>query len=203
MPKQRFYNLPAEKRECILNSAIKEFSSVPVNQVSINKIIKGANISRGSFYQYFEDKNDLICEIISGYKNILVENVKEHLTKKDTDIFSLFIEILEYTVSFIEQSENQQLCFYIFDNMRNDENFFQQIVGHDEMENIVNMIISLIDTSKFRYSSREDIINVLEIISAIGFKTVIKTIKQPNDKFEYIEGFKHQLVIIKNGILIE
>lgn len=203
MPKQRFYNLPAEKKECILNSAIKEFSSVPVNQVSINKIIKGANISRGSFYQYFEDKNDLICEIISGYKNVLVENVKEHLTKKDTDIFSLFIGILENVISFIENSKNQKLCFYIFDSMRNDENFFHQIVGHDEIENIVNMIISLINTSKFRYSSRADIINVLDIISAIGFKTVIKIIKKPLYKSKYIEDFKHQLDIIKNGILIE
>lgn len=36
----------------------------PNEKVSINRIIKTAEISRGSFYQYFDDKVDLI-EIIT------------------------------------------------------------------------------------------------------------------------------------------
>lgn len=58
MPKETFNNLPIEKQKSIFDACIKEFSTVPFSQASINQIIKNANISRGSFYQYFEDKWD-------------------------------------------------------------------------------------------------------------------------------------------------
>ncbi|MCC8068355.1 MAG: TetR family transcriptional regulator [Ruminococcus sp.] len=203
MPKQRFYNLPIEKRERILNAAVSEFSRVPINEVSINKIIKSANISRGSFYQYFDDKNDLIREIMSGYKNDMIDRIKQHSLKKDIDIFNLTLEMLECTITFTEKDNNQRLCFYVFDTMRGNENFFNQIFGTDEIKNVIDMLITLIDSSTFKYSERNDIINVLEIISTLGGKTVIKTIKQPNNKHIYIEEFKRQLMIIKNGILVE
>ena len=58
MPKETFNNLPIEKQKLIFNACIKEFSAFPYSQASINQIIKNAGISRGSFYQYFEDKWD-------------------------------------------------------------------------------------------------------------------------------------------------
>ncbi len=58
MPKETFNNLPIEKQNVIFNACIKEFSTYPFSQASINQIIKNAGISRGSFYQYFEDKWD-------------------------------------------------------------------------------------------------------------------------------------------------
>lgn len=203
MPKQRFYNLPLEKRERILNSAIKEFSSVPINEVSINKIVKGANISRGSFYQYFEDKNDLIREIISGYKNSIIDKIRQHSQKMDIDIFNLAIEILECTITFTEEKNNQKLFFYVLDNVRNNENFFHKIVGIHELNDILDMLISLVDLSTFKYSNRNDVINIFEIISALGCKTIMKTIKQPSNKLTFIDEFKRQLMIIQTGILVE
>lgn len=64
MIKKTFYNLPYEKRKRITDAVIKEFKERPNEKVSINRIIKTAEISRGSFYQYFDDKVDLI-EIIT------------------------------------------------------------------------------------------------------------------------------------------
>ena len=43
----------------IREAAIREFSRVPLDKVSINKIVKYADISRGSFYTYFQDKEDV------------------------------------------------------------------------------------------------------------------------------------------------
>ena len=60
MIKQTFYNLPETKRERIYQAIKTEFDRVPLDKISINSIIKEANISRGSFYQYFESKEDLL-----------------------------------------------------------------------------------------------------------------------------------------------
>ena len=58
MPTERFYRLPKEKIEIIRNAAIHEFKRVPPVEASINRIVQEAEISRGSFYTYFEDKYD-------------------------------------------------------------------------------------------------------------------------------------------------
>ncbi len=59
MPKQTFFDLPEEKRERIMTAARQVFQGVPYEKASIQAIIEAAGIPRGSFYQYFEDKDDL------------------------------------------------------------------------------------------------------------------------------------------------
>ena len=60
MPTERFYRLPEAKKQVIRQAAIKEFARVPFLKASINQIIQNADISRGSFYTYFEDKQDVV-----------------------------------------------------------------------------------------------------------------------------------------------
>ena len=69
MPTERFYRLPEEKKRSICSAAVKEFARVPLDKVSINQIIKEADISRGSFYTYFEDKDDLMRYILRGFRD--------------------------------------------------------------------------------------------------------------------------------------
>lgn len=59
MPKETFFNLPEEKRAHITNIAIEEFAENEYADVSISRIVARAGIAKGSFYQYFEDKEDL------------------------------------------------------------------------------------------------------------------------------------------------
>ena len=58
MPTNTFFKLSKEKQNNIIEASLKEFKRVLLRDASINKIIKDANIPRGSFYNYFEDIND-------------------------------------------------------------------------------------------------------------------------------------------------
>lgn len=71
MVHQTFYNLPEEKRERIVNAAIGEFSAYPYLETNINRIVAAAKIPKGSFYQYFDGKDDLYkyCALLV-YKKI-------------------------------------------------------------------------------------------------------------------------------------
>ena len=60
MPKETFLKLPNEKKEKIIKAAQKEFERVPIEEVSIKNIVENAEIARGSIYQYFESKEDLL-----------------------------------------------------------------------------------------------------------------------------------------------
>ncbi len=64
MPKQTFFNLPDDKRALILELAIEEFAGQNYNNASISRIVERAGIAKGSFYQYFTDKQDLYLYLI-------------------------------------------------------------------------------------------------------------------------------------------
>ena len=76
MPTQTFLNLPREKRERILNAAIEEFGQRNVQEANLANIISAAGISRGSWYQYFENKEDMYVYVFDTLRAERAEYVK-------------------------------------------------------------------------------------------------------------------------------
>ena len=64
MPFSRFYKLPPEKREGLLEVAAQEFVQHGFEDASINRILERAQMSKGAAYYYFEDKVDLFCTVV-------------------------------------------------------------------------------------------------------------------------------------------
>jgi AcrR family transcriptional regulator len=63
MPRPRFQKLPTEQQEAILGAALDEFASHGFTEASLNRIIEAAEISKGSMYYYFDDKEDLYAHV--------------------------------------------------------------------------------------------------------------------------------------------
>lgn len=59
MPRDTFFNLSDEKRQKIMAAAVDQFSKFHYSNVTIDRIVRAAEIPKGSFYQYFENKDDL------------------------------------------------------------------------------------------------------------------------------------------------
>jgi len=70
MPKDTFYRLKDEKKQRIFAAAVKEFASRKFSEASLNQIVKAAEIPWGSFYQYFDDKEDLYCYVIKEISRV-------------------------------------------------------------------------------------------------------------------------------------
>jgi len=94
VPKDTFYNLPADKRALICQVAMAEFAEYEYELASINRIVNKSGISKGSFYQYFENKKELFLYLIQlgteekiKYISPVMGNPEEH------DIFTLLREI--------------------------------------------------------------------------------------------------------------
>jgi len=64
VPKETFHNLKDEKKQRIFEAAVAEFASRKFSEASLNQIVKVAKIPWGSFYQYFNDKEDLYLYVI-------------------------------------------------------------------------------------------------------------------------------------------
>ncbi len=67
--KETFDNIPEEKRDKILRTALREFSKNGLVGTKVGDIAKEAGISHGSMYSYFPTKDALInTMILKGYE---------------------------------------------------------------------------------------------------------------------------------------
>lgn len=101
MPKQTFLNLPEEKRETIFNAAVEEFSEYGLENASTNRIVKNSGIAKGSFYQYFEDKQDVFMYLLSVVEHKEVEFFKDrHPPSNNMDTFQYFRWLIKIGMEF-------------------------------------------------------------------------------------------------------
>src|SRR3954467_11175564 len=63
MPRPTWANLDAERRERVLHAAMAEFGRNGYSGGSLNVIAREAGVSKGSLFQYFDDKFDLFAHV--------------------------------------------------------------------------------------------------------------------------------------------
>lgn len=83
MPRNKEQNeaIRAEKRQLIMDTALALFAEDGYAHTSIAQIAGAAGISKGLMYTYFENKEDLLRQIIlSGYEKIAVSDFREEMT---------------------------------------------------------------------------------------------------------------------------
>ena len=101
MPKQTFLNLPIEKRQVIINAAIDEFAEFGLENASTNRIVANSGISKGSFYQYFEDKQDVFMYLLTVLEHEKVEYFKgKHPPSTNMDTFGYFRWMIKTGMEF-------------------------------------------------------------------------------------------------------
>ena len=101
LPKQTFFNLPEEKRTVIVNAAIDEFAEYGFEAASINRIVANSGIAKGSFYQYFEDKQDVFMHLLRVIEQEKMEFFKgKHPSSPNMDTFQYFRWMIKAGMEF-------------------------------------------------------------------------------------------------------
>lgn len=161
MPTDRFYRLPEEKKQIIREAAIKEFARVPFEKASINQIILNADISRGSFYTYFADKQDVVSFIFEDSKEQMKRQCQEILKDNNGDYFTMLREIFEVFVAKLQQTKEMfNMARNVFSYQEN-----ANAMGFGSAPDTLSdegggqetlWLYERIDTSRWRLKERED-----------------------------------------------
>lgn len=195
MPKQTFYNLSLEKQQNLFDACIKEFSQFPYSQASINQIIKYANISRGSFYQYFDDKWD-------AYEMMIQRIAQEKMKllpppSQSNHFFEMMEQFFIDTLQWIElRPDYFKVGLWIdYDHdeliermkMKNQKamHFLEDVIRHDQALNLIDSSVNPKD--------------LVDMISEISKTSLVKAYKSGD--FELMKHvFFTRLNIIKKGV---
>lgn len=179
MPTERFYRLPEEKRRTILEAAKKEFARVPYEKASINQIIHNADISRGSFYTYFEDKQDILrCILEEGRdemeavcRKALEENQGDYLKMLEC-LFEHFVKTLQRTTQTLDMARN------VFSHQEN-----AKLLGMGDLpdpgselcdKNPIFWILDKVDRSRMRWGDMAH----FKTLTGLGTSALMISVKQ-------------------------
>jgi AcrR family transcriptional regulator len=83
-----FENLEQEKRERILNAAMKEFARKGYENASTNEIVKTANIGKGRLFHYFNTKKELFIFLFDTALQVIQTEILDQTDTSEKDIFA-------------------------------------------------------------------------------------------------------------------
>lgn len=198
MPRLTFFNLPDHKKQTLLDAAIEEFSRVPLQEASIANIVKAADIPRGSFYQYFENKEDLYFYLL---KEELKEKRKKYFTKLEEhhgDIFHAVTDILQSFLIRMENENTYQFYRNMFLNLNyQTEKTFTDFINDNHQQ--YSEFTNLINTEKLNVSSQEELELIVRMLTLVMTENIIQKFARNLSNDEVIEQFTKQIDLLKRG----
>ena len=96
-------NLDIEKKDNIINSAMKEFSINTFQKASTNIIVKNAGISKGLLFHYFGTKDKLYKYLEYFSIKVITEKIVDELDWEQKDIFLRLKEISMIKFKILQQ----------------------------------------------------------------------------------------------------
>lgn len=200
MPTDTFKNLSQEKKQKILKSAEKEFARVPFAETSIKNIVEDAGIARGSFYQYFESKEDLLEYIISNHTTMVNKSIEEKFYSTNGDIFEVFISIYDNVIEKCIIKEDMELYKNILENMKNTEEgiFFSNMKKYKPKD--ISEYYNFINKENLNVKNEDDMKLIIKMLDNITKRAIIMSFKN-NNKSEAKKDYLKMINYLKFGII--
>ena len=95
MPSQHFNKLKIDRKNSIIKALTRQFATLDYAEISVRDISECAGISRGSFYLYFQDKQDAFLTVVDAYRNRIEQDLL-NIYEKAGNIEEIVMEIFDY-----------------------------------------------------------------------------------------------------------
>jgi AcrR family transcriptional regulator len=189
MPKEYFYNLKPTKVENVLEGAIEEFSQYLLEDASINRIITRIGISRGSFYNYFIDLDDLYRYVVKQTQMDFFQRLITMIHESYGNIGLAFKKSMADLVNFIDNGEHSLVKNMILNiemsSFLSKDHSIAATVGEEELSRFNRSI----DRSRYKLDDQEfsDYIEMLFILMYNHLFTYLKNEKPYSELYADFE----------------
>ena len=201
MPSATFFHLPEEKRQTLLAAARSEFTRVSYDQASINKIIQAAGIPRGSFYMYFDDKDDLFRYLVGVYREKLTGIGCRILDYHDGDLFAAFEDLFD---RFTRKQETGDPCdgavFDMVSILRLNPSLHPMLLLSGNEQTPFTLFSSHVDTSRLSLEQEEDLTDLLHILAGVTVSSMAAlSADGPGSAQVHRQHYRNILHLLKRG----
>lgn len=199
MCSETFLRLPEEKRSRILNAAWEEFTRVSFADASINQIVRRAGIARGSFYQYFKDKEALVAYLLEEAWNYLAEGYCEMLRDLHGDIFALQPACYDRFIAQCSADCDIVLRRFLLFLRINPGMDMQKVVSGRPLNVIFEKILPDVDRAMLRRTDNEFVFQVMTLSLMSLVNVVVDSVMHPEGAARCRQELLERIDIIRVG----
>ncbi len=202
MPSKTFLNLASDKQKSLIEAAEREFSRVDFSSASINQIIQEAGIPRGSFYMYFQDKEDLYFYILEKYIHKLYCRLLSYLDENQGDFICGWQKLHDHLLHACLQGKKHSLFKNMFLNMRYTTD---RKVSLKPPKEVIRKrhedLIKHINKELYRYSNDEELLQAFSLVMLVSMSSITYSLMNPNELEKESRIYNQKLDIIRYGVL--
>lgn len=169
MPTKTFFGLAEDKRERIIAAAMAQFTSKKFSDISINELIKQAEIPRGSFYQYFESKEDLFFYLAKEKQRSLLMLWQKQLQAANGDLFVAFEDFANKEIDW-QINKSEQMFFrnmFVFMGDHKASQWFEEGKKPKKHDHFERFGLGLIDKSKLKVEDDAELELLFQIMTGL------------------------------------
>lgn len=196
MPTSTYFRLPEEKRERLLAACWSEITRVRFADVSVNRIIGAANIPRGSFYQYFTDKEDMIRYLLLDMREYFVDMLRGILIESRGDLFAFPLKAFD---QFVRRGTTDPHLGRFIDVLRLNQGMDTQSMMADCPGFLPDPLWDLVDTGLLKEQSRSYADQVFHLLCAVLAYAVAGTLQEPARREDCREILKNHMNMLRYG----
>jgi len=102
VPRATWARLSEDRRQAVLNAAEAEFAKRGFSAGSLNTIVREAGISKGSLFQYFQDKADLYTHLVELASVRIRLRMEEQISELhwDADFFGALEKLMVFWTDY-------------------------------------------------------------------------------------------------------
>lgn len=201
MPKDTFFNLESKKRKKIMSAAKKEFTRAPLDKVKVSNIVNNAEIPRGSFYQYFENIDDLFYFFIEEIQ-LERETALFNFTKQNKgDLFEYSKKIFSYEYEEFVSNNRHVLMMNIYKSMALNTEYLEKY--NMRRKKFIIKLLGEICVDNLRYSKEDELIRIFLLIQDQRRGLIHRSTFHDISKEETAKKYNWYLDVFKYGMLKE
>ena len=203
MPSETFFRLPESKQERIMQAIKDEIARVPYEQFSVGNVIKECDISRGSFYQYFANKEDIYLYLISDYQKLIIQIITEKLQTNGGDIFDAVWQAYRHAVRMLCYKDPRTFRFNLFCNLHLFDTVWQQDGSMQERIQNFDLFKDFISTDCLTIKTEDEIRTLYSILISTALKDVAYIFITEDTEQQVLERYQAKMDLMKKGFYKE
>lgn len=199
MPSETFFRLSDSKQERIVQAIKDEVARVPYEDFSIGSVIRACGISRGSFYQYFRNKEDVFYFLISDYQKQIVEDMIASLQENDGDLFAMFDHAFRHAVRLLCYKDSRSFRHNLFCNMQLfDVIWKQEGYARERIQNY-ERIREYVNPAHLKLTTDEEIRTLFDICTNNALKDASYIFITDENEHQVLERFLAKLDLLRSA----
>ena len=197
MPTSTFNKLSDDKKKLLEKAAIKEFSNYTYDDVSINRIIREIRMPRGSFYLYFENKEDLYLYIMDKYVINYINNLGAFIRQNNGDIILSYEYAFDKVVDYCKNGINAKLVSHFLRGLTHRIDVKTKELNRQKA---LEQIFVDINSDYFVDDSKDNLFYVFDLLTNTLIHSLIEYLVLEVDINLIKKKYYAQLKIIRKGI---